>query len=309
MSAPHNFTLRQAQYALAVADTLSFHQAAKKCRVAQPSLSAQVAHLEDVLGVQLFERTRRRVLVTAQGDALLARMRALVLAADQVAQQAMELTDPATGVVTVGVIPTIAPYLLPCVAAPLHRALPNLQIRWIEEKTPVLDVRLQQGELDAALLALETRLSPVDHQVVAQDVFMLATARDDTLGARKAPAAAAELRGRQVLLLDEGHCLRDQALSWCTRARASEMEFRATSLTTLVQMVASGSGVTLLPALAVPVEAGRNRLNIRRMAAPQPGRTLALVWRKGSPRAAVYKKVATLLADSYARTTGSRALA
>ena len=305
--APHPFTLRQLQYARAVADTLSFHKAAERCRVAQPSLSAQIAALERGLGVTLFERDRRKVLVTAAGRELLDRARRILLGADELSDAALRLSDPLSGMVRVGVIPTISPYLLPPVTPALHAAYPRLTIVWIEDKTPVLTAALSEGSLDAAVLALEAEVCDFEHAVIAKDPFVLAIATEHPLAKRKAPARPEELAGESVLLLDDGHCFRDQALAVCANAKARELEVRATSLPTLSQMVARGLGVTLLPRLAVATEAERAGLAIRPFAEPAPRRTIALIWRRGSPWAATFRKVAATLAAAYPGASPKRA--
>ena len=296
---PHAFTLRQLQYALAVAETLSFRRAAERCRVAQPSLSTQIAQLESALGVRLFERDRRRVLVTAAGEALLARARRVIVEADDLAAAARAAGDPLAGALRVGVIPTVSPYLLPRAAPALRAAYPRLAITWVEDKTEELVRRLDAGALDAALLALEAELGEVEHAEIARDPFVLATPRDHPLGAHSGPASAAELRGADVLLLDDGHCLRAQALEVCARARAHELEFRATSLPTLVQMVAGGAGVTLLPELALAAETRRGDLRLRPFAAPVPHRTIALAWRRRSPLAPALQRLARTVREAY----------
>jgi len=296
---PHPFTLRQLQYALAVAEALSFRRAAERCRVAQPSLSAQVAALEEALGVRLFERNRRQVLVTAAGAALLERARAVTAAADALVEGARGAADPLSGRLRLGVIPTVSPYLLPSAAPALRKAYPRLRLEWLEEKTEVLVARLRAGAIDGALLALEAELGEVEHEIVAQDPFVLAAPRGHPLAAGAGPARAADLRGADVLLLDEGHCLRAQALEVCSRARAREHEFRATSLPTLVQMVASGAGVTLLPRLSLPTETRTGQLALREFASPGPHRTLALIWRPRAPVGPALRAIAGTLREAF----------
>lgn len=297
--APHPFSLRQLQYVVALAETLSFRRAADRCHVSQPALSAQLAQLEEVLGVRLFERDRKRVLVTPAGKELVARCRQLLRLADDLIEVARNASDPLGGTLRIGVIPTISPYLLPCVAPALRAEYPRLTVLWVEDKTEVLSRSLAHGELDAAVLALEAEIGDVESELIAKDNFWLATPVGDPLGKRGAPAKLEELEGSRVLLLDDGHCFREQALAVCAGARAEELEFRATSLSTLAQMVAGGAGVTLLPALALPTEARRADLVTRPLAAPAPHRTIALVWRKNSPLATPLRSVAKTLRKAY----------
>lgn len=297
--APHPFSLRQLQYAVAVAESLSFRKAAERCNVSQPSLSAQLALFEDAVGVRLFERDRSRVLLTSAGRDVLERARAVLQHADDLLEAATRASDPFAGSMRIGVIPTISPYLLPSIAPALRKAYPKLKLLWAEDKTEALIRRLEAGELDAALLALEAELGDVEHEVIAKDAFVLAAAKSHPLVRRAEPAKAQELRDEDVLLLDEDHCFRGQALAVCTRGRAHELEFRATSLSTLAQMVGSGAAVTLLPELAVPVEAGRAKLGVREFAEPSPHRTIALVWRRRSPLGEPLRKLARTVRDAY----------
>jgi LysR family hydrogen peroxide-inducible transcriptional activator len=314
-SAPHPFTLRQLQYALAVADELSFRKAAARCHVSQPSLSAQLGQMEEALGVRLFERDRRRVLPTGAGRPLIERMRRLVLEADDLVEAARRAGDPLTGTLRVGVIPTISPYLLPLAAPRLRARFPRLTLEWREDRTADLIAGLNAGSLDAALLALEADVGDVESAVIATDPFVLAAPPAHALARKETPASTAELRGAEVLLLDDGHCFRDQALEVCSGAQAREVGYRATSLATLVQMVAGGAGVTLLPALAVPTEAARAKLRVRTFSRPAPHRTIALVWRKRSPLAPALAAVAGVIREGYpaggdpknSRTPGLRA--
>jgi LysR family hydrogen peroxide-inducible transcriptional activator len=298
---PLSLSLRQLQYAVAVADTLSFRGAAERCHVAQPSLSAQLAQLEDALGVRLFERDRRRVLLTAAGRELVDRARQVLRETADLVDAASRAGDPLSGRLSIGVIPTISPYLLPVAAPALRKAYPRLTVAWREEKTADVMRGVRDGTLDAALLALEADIGDVEREVIAQDPFVLATPPRHPLGTTAAPARPAELRGAPVLLLDDGHCFREQALAVCSRARVRESEFRATSLTTLAQMVAGGAGVTLLPRLAVATEATRSGLKIRAFADPAPHRTIGLVWRRGCPIASALRQVAGTMRSAYPR--------
>jgi LysR family hydrogen peroxide-inducible transcriptional activator len=209
--------------------------------------------------------------------------------------------DPLAGRLDVGVIPTIAPYLLPDLDPGLREAFPGLTLAWREDKTETLVRLANRGELDAALLALEADLDDLEHEVVGDDPFILATAPSHPLARVKSPVRMKDLRGEDVLLLDEGHCFREQALDLCSRAGAHEMGFRATSLPTLSQMVAAGTGVTLLPELAVDVENRRGLLALRPFADPPPKRTIVLAWRRGSALADALRRLAREAAAIYAR--------
>jgi LysR family hydrogen peroxide-inducible transcriptional activator len=301
---PHPFTLRQLQYVVAVADSLSFRKAAERCHVSQPSLSAQLAQMEDALGVRLFERNRRRVLVTEAGREIVERGRLILRETDDLVALARGSSDPLSRTLRIGVIPTVSPYLLPRLTAALRAAYPALIVLWVEDRTEALVRSLEAGTIDAALLALESRIGDVESEVVGRDPFVLATPVGHPLGKKASPARPRELADADVLLLDDGHCFRDQALEVCSSAKAHELEFRATSLSTLAQMVAGGAGVTLLPELAVATEAKRAELAIRPFARPAPHRTIALVWRRRSPLDPALRRVAATARAAY--TTRSR---
>jgi LysR family transcriptional regulator, hydrogen peroxide-inducible genes activator len=293
--APHPVTLRQLQYLAAVADLRSFRRAAEACHVSQPSLSAQVAEAERALGVRLFDRDRRGVVVTGAGDALLERLRRVLVDADDLVEAARRHGDPRAGTLRLGVLPTIGPYLLPVAVPAVRAALPRLSVRWDEDRTATLVRRVQAGELDGALLAAEADLGDLDTAPVGEDAFLLAAPPDHPLARAEGPVRAGELRGAEVLLLDDGHCLRAQALEVCAAARARELDFRATSLGTLVQMVAGGAGVTLLPSLAAGTEAPRANLVLRPFAAPAPTRTLVVAWRRRSAAEAALRELADVI--------------
>lgn len=285
-------TLRQLQYVCAVADELSFRKAAERCHVSQPSLSAQIAELEQALDLRLFERGRRGVMLTRAGAEVITRARAVLLAADDVVDAAERLTDPCAGPLDLGVIPTIGPYLLPDLDPGLRLAFPKLQLRWTEGKTETLVAQIRAGELDGALLALDVDLMDLESEAVGDDQFVLAAPREHPLGRRKGPVSMDDLQEQRVLLLDDGHCFRDQALDLCSMAGASEHGFRATSLSTLVQMAASGDAVTILPRLSTEVENRRARLVVRNFRKPCPHRRLGFAWRPGSAVTPTMKQVA-----------------
>jgi len=288
----HPFTVRQLQYAVAVAQARSFSRAAELCFVSQPALSAQVAELEDVLGVRLFERGRGGVLLTAPGEVLIERARRVLWEVEGLLGAAEGLGDPLQGTLRLGVIPTIAPYLLPTLDPSLRAAFKKIELIWREDKTENLVGALGKGELDAAVVALEARLGDVDHAMIGIDPFVLAVPKAHRLGRSRRPVASEELADEHVLLLDDGHCFRDQALEWCGAAGTRELGFRATSVPTLCQMVAGGAGITLLPKLAVPVEGPHSSLVIRNFKKPAPQRTIVLIWRRGSALTSALRDVA-----------------
>ena len=292
----HDVSLRQLQYAVAVADELGFHKAAARCHVSQPTLSAQVKHLEEVLGVALFERDRRRVLLTAAGEAVVARARRVLVEVEDLATTAERLRDPFAGTLRIGVIPTIAPYLLPDVTPALAKKWPELRMVFREEKTADVVRDLGEGQLDGGIVALESELGELAHETIEKDPFVVALPKGHRL-AKKARVELADLDDEPVLLLDEGHCFRDQALALCSRAGARETEFRATSLSTLAQMVSSGAGLTLLPSLAVPVENRRGQLEVRAFKSAAPSRTIVLVHRRSSPLAPAFRAIAAFLRE------------
>jgi LysR family hydrogen peroxide-inducible transcriptional activator len=285
-------TLRQLQYVVAVAEAHNFRRAAAECLVSQPALSAQVAEAEAALGTRLFERDRRGVLVMPAGAELVERARGILVAVEDLLESARRHADPLAGRLRIGVIPTIGPYLLPELDPALRRAFPRLDLLWIEDKTAALVRMIQAGELDAAVVARESQLGDLEYEVLAEDPFVLATALGHPLARAKRPARLGDLEHAAVLLLEDGHCFRDQALDLCSRAGARELGFRATSLATLARMVAGGAGITLLPRLAVEVENRRGGLAIREFCRPVPGRTLVLAWRRRSALAASLRAVA-----------------
>lgn len=300
-----DLTLRQLQYAVAVADSGRFRLAAEACHVSQPALSTQLAQLERALGARLFERDRRRVLVTPAGEALLARARAVLAAAADLVESAQRLGDPLSGRLRIGVIPTVAPYVLPEVAPALRRAFPRLELLWREDRTARVVEDLAVGALDAGLLALEAELGDLEQAPVARDPFLLAAPSGHPL-TRRARVRLPDLDGARVLLLEDGHCLRAQALALCARTRVEEADFRATSLATLTQMVVGGAGVTLLPSLAARVENRSGALALRPFEAPAPGRTLALVWRRGAPQAEALRAIARVVKEAWPRPDATR---
>lgn len=299
-----DLSLRQLQYVVAVADTLGFRRAAERCGVSQPTLSAQVQQLEAVLGVSLFERDRNVVLVTAAGEEVVKRARRVLVETEDLLSAATRARDPFAGTFRVGVIPTIAPYYLPEVTQTLAKAYPQLRLVFREEKTEDTVRDLWAGTLDAGLLALEAELGALEHAEILRDPFVLALPKGHAL-AKKKKVSQTDLEDENVLLLEDGHCLRSQALAVCSQAGAHETDLRATSLATLVQMVVGSNAVTLLPELALAVENRNAQLDIREFAAPVPSRTLALVWRPRSPFADAFRATAATLRAAHRSPEGS----
>jgi LysR family hydrogen peroxide-inducible transcriptional activator len=289
---PSPVTLRQLQYVVAVADLGGFGRAAEQCHVSQPSLSAQVALVEEQLGVQIFERSRHGVRVSSAGAVIVEQARRVLGAQRELEQTAAHLRNPFHGTFRLGVIPTVGPYLLPEIAPALSNAYPHLTLVWREDRTAALVSQIKEGTLDGAIVALESDLDHLEHATLAWDPFMLAAVPGHPLAASNTPVRLSALTGARVLLLEDGHCFRDQAWSLCAPLRAREMNFRATSLATLVQMVGTGSSVTLLPSLALAVENRAQRLRVRPFSPAGPGRTLTLVWRPESALAAALKELA-----------------
>jgi LysR family hydrogen peroxide-inducible transcriptional activator len=295
MGIPMN--LRDLQYLVALAETGHFGEAAERCHVSQPTLSAQIKKLEEYLGVQLFERQPRNVTVTDVGRRVVDRARQVVQGAEDIREIARASRDPLTGKLRVGLIPTIAPYLLPRVASRLRTRLPDLQLMLYEHQTAPLLQKLRAGELDLAILALPADTAGLSTRSLFAESFVVAMPRGHRLAARKR-LKPGDLAGETLLLLEDGHCLRDQALDVCGSVAVSEeQDFRATSLETLRQMVASGLGVTLLPRLAAegPI-AGARGVEIRPFAPPSPSRLVGAVWRSSSTREPAIEAVCDVLA-------------
>jgi LysR family hydrogen peroxide-inducible transcriptional activator len=298
--APHAFTLRQLQYVVAVADRRSFRKAAEACAVSPPSLSAQVAQLEALLGVQLFDRDPHRVHLTQAGEALVAQARVVLAGADALLDASLRFVDPLAGTLRLGILPTLGPYLLPALAQALRAAFPRLTVHWAEERTQAIVARLAAGELDAAVVALEADLGELERHTLGPDPFLLASPQGHPLSQSDGPVEVEALDGERLLLLAEGHCLRQQVLSLCERVGASEGAFRATSLPTLAQLVASGAGLTLLPGVAAAFEGTRAGLHLRPLMPPAT-RTLALVWRPGSALRGPLLQLGAALQAAYVR--------
>ncbi|MBW3550932.1 MAG: LysR family transcriptional regulator [Proteobacteria bacterium] len=275
--------LRDLKYLVALAEHKHFGRAAAASFVSQPTLSTQIRKLEDELGVSLVERAPRRVMLTPIGLDIAQRARRVIAEVEQIGEIARRSQDPEAGTVKLGLFPTLAPYLLPHVLPGVRQRFARLELLLVEEKTDQILARLRDGQLDAGILALPIHDEQLHIEPLFDEPFLLAVPRQHAM-ARQASLALGELDDQHLLLLEEGHCLRDQALDVCRLAGANERDgFRATSLETLRQMVAAGVGITLLPVLAVqpPMPASPDLALIPFRGQP-PHRQIAMVWRKSS---------------------------
>ena len=295
-------SLRQLGYLVELSDRLNFRAAAEAQFVTQSTLSAGIKELESVLGVQLVERTKRSVRMTEVGENVVARARDLLAAAIDLAETARRAAMPLSGPLRLGAIPTIAPYLLPQVLPPLRRAHPDLKLFLREDLTERLIERLRAGSLDVALIALPYDTGDLHVRELYKDEFWF-VAREDDPAAKEKEITLRTLKPGDILLLEEGHCLRDHAISACgPRRGAWEAKVEATSLFTLAQMVEGGLGVTLLP--EITLKAGLlkgTKLIARPFASPAPARTLALVTRRTSPRVPDAELLAEFIVEHHRR--------
>jgi LysR family hydrogen peroxide-inducible transcriptional activator len=290
--------LKDLRYLVAVADQRHFGRAAARCFVSQPTLSAQLKKLEQALGVQLIERAPNNVSLTPAGEETVARARRILEASDEVVTLARSQRDPLGGRLRVALLPTIGPYLLPRVAPLLRKSLPRLELRLYEYQTAPMLEKLHAGELDLGILALPVELAGLESRELYREAFLLALPQRHPLAAHDS-VRVADLKGETLLLLEDGHCLRDQALEVCSRAGVREQQdFRATSLETLRQMVATGAGVTLLPELAGSGAYRSARgVALRPFARPAPQRHIGAVWRKSTARRAAIGALCKLIAQ------------
>lgn len=284
--------LRDLHYLVAVADLQSFIQAAERCFISQPTLSMQIKKLEEELGVQLFERTNKRVISTEVGEAIIASARRIVQETEAIKHIAQAAKDPLAGNLRLGAIPTVSPYIFPSLVPLIKEQLPRIRLILLEEKTEQLLQQLKNGDIDLALLALPITEDLLESCHLFDDPFLLAVAEDHEFAA-KPIIDYADLYGLALLLLDEGHCLRGQALSVCQIGGAIEQEdLRATGLETLRQMVRAGTGMTFIPQIARRANDGIRYIPFT---APAPQRSIGLVWRKTSARQELFKAVSILI--------------
>lgn len=288
-----NITLKQLRYFEAVARTRHFGKAADACAVSQPALSVQVRDLEETLGLALLERGPRSVRLTSFGEAFLTRARAILRDVDALSDLARAAHDGLTGRLRLGVIPTIAPYLLPTVLPALSKARPGIDVHIRETVTPRLVHELLDGKLDAAIVALPLGEPALIEAPLFDEDMVLVRPQADANAVIPTPDQLAAMR---LLLLEEGHCFRDQALSFCNVGTGAREGLDGSALSTLVQMVGAGLGVTLIPEMAVPVEARAAPVDIARFAAPAPQRSVGMVWRKTNPMADHLAELAQIVA-------------
>jgi LysR family hydrogen peroxide-inducible transcriptional activator len=291
--------LQDLRYLVAVADHRHFGRAAEACFVSQPTLSTQIKKLERELGVELVERSPRHIMLTAVGESVVERARVVLRETDNIREVARRATDPEAGSLRIGLFPTLAPYLLPHIVPVLHERFPKLELLLVEEKSAVVHQRLRDGQLDVGLLAMPVHDDHLHCEPLFDEEFVLAVPTGHPLSSVRGTVSTSVLAGDNVLLLEEGHCLRDQALSVCQLAGAEERSgFRATSLETLRQMVAAGVGVTLLPELAVqpPIPPSPD-IDLVRFDSPVPRRQIAMFWRRTSAYADFLPGIAEVIRE------------
>ncbi|OOG63968.1 DNA-binding transcriptional regulator OxyR [Rhodanobacter sp. B04] len=304
--------LRDLQYLVALAEHRHFGRAADACFVSQPTLSTQIKKLEDELGVPLVERTPRKVLLTEVGRDIAIRARDVLNEIEQIRGVARRTLDPESGTVRLGIFPTLGPYLLPHALPLVRAAFPRLELLLVEEKTEAVLRLLREGKLDAGILALPLHEDSLHTEFLFEEPFLLAVSGDHPLAHRQAQLKLDDLSNQNLLLLEDGHCLRDQALEVCHMAGAGERSgFRATSLETLRQMVAANVGITLLPVTAVkPPVAPVENLHLIEFKGHPPSRRIAMVWRKSSAMdgflrrlAAIFQQLPADLLDAHTAAT------
>src|SRR5688500_12889382 len=290
--------LRDLRYLVALADHRHFGRAADASFVSQPTLSTQIRKLEEELGVSLVERAPRKVMLTPVGRDVAERARRIVAEVEQLKESARRSQDPEAGTVRLGLFPTLGPYLLPHVVQRIRARFPRLELLLVEEKSDAILARLRDGRLDAGLLALPVHDDQLHAEFLFEEPFLLAVPEAHPL-AKHDSLALADLADQRLLLLEDGHCLRDQALDVCQLAGGGEMgEFRATSLETLRQMVAANVGVTLLPSLSVPPPVARpETIHLLAFRVSSPRRQIAMAWRRSSAMGGFLARLAQVFRD------------
>ena len=292
----NNLTLKQLRYVEALARHGHFGQAAEACAVTQPALSMQIKELEDSLGARLFERGARQVRLTGLGEEFVARARDILRSVEELSDVVRTRRDGPGGRLRLGVIPTIAPYLLPRLIRDLSARYPGVDLQVRETQTERLIAELSEGRLDTALVALPVSEPSFEEVALFSEGFVLVRPEAD---ARRPVPSPEALPDMQLLLLEEGHCFRDQALEVCgLRGGARRAGFDGSSLSTLVQMVGAGIGVTLIPEMAVPVETRGAPVAVQRFEAGRPARTVGMIWRRTSPLAGDLRDLAEVVREA-----------
>src|SRR5580704_9708943 len=303
-------TLRQLRYLEALAQHKHFGRAAEACAVTQPALSMQISELEKELDAKLIERRPGEAALTEIGIEVVRRGERVLAGARDIVDFARHFGRTLSGRLKLGIIPSLAPYVLPKVLPALQARYPDLSVELRETQTKVLIEELAGGDLDAVMLALPVADAEIETIRLFEDPLLLAVPADDPLP-KAARVSARQIDQRRLILLEEGHCLRDQALAYCASARQEmPLSLGATSLATVMQMVASGYGLTLVPEVAVDVEVRDERVKLLRFTAPEPGRTVGLAWRRTSPRKADFfalGELVTRVLEEKARPMPSRA--
>ncbi len=291
-----NPTLRQLRYFDAVARHKHFGRAAATCAVSQPALSMQIKEMEDLLGAQLFDRRARQVSLTGFGEEVAPRVRDILRAVDELGDLARASQDRLAGRLRLGVIPTVAPYLLPALIGRLTLRYPDLDMHVRETLTQTLIEELSEGRLDAAIVALPISEPSFEEVALFRESFVLVRPAQDAGLPVPGPDKLREMR---LLLLEEGHCFRNQALAFCNMRTGLPREMlEGSSLSTLVQMVGAGIGVTLVPEMALPVETRSAAVSVARFPTPEPSRTIGMVWRKSNPMARQFIEMSDLVRQS-----------
>lgn len=277
-------TLRQMRYFDALATTRHFGRAAEMVHISQPALSAQIMEMEDYLGAKLVERTRSNTILTQKGEEVLRHARIILQQVDLLEQTARRGRGTLEGLVRIGIIPTVAPYLVPQFVPHLRHNYPAVEVELKEAVTDRLLSDLAAGKLDAVIAALPLEADGIETQSLFTDRFYMAVAENGAT-VLMSPLTENEVDVDRLLLLEEGHCLRDQALSVCGASKRSLVNFGATSMATLLQMVSHDMGMTLIPEMAIATETSRNSIRILPFADPQPSREIGLAWRRSNQRA------------------------
>lgn len=282
--------LRDLKYIVSVASEQNFARAADKSFVSQPTLSMQIKKLEEELGVQIFERSQKKFLITKVGEEIVKKASIILREAEEIKNIARNSKDPFSGEIRIGAFPTLASYFFPQIIGKISKKFPNLKLLLIEEKTEILLEKLKKGDIDAAFIAMPCNDFGLDHQKIFEEEFLLAVSQNHEL-AKKKKIDKKDFRKKELMLLEDGHCLRDQALEACSMLGSFEkQDFRASSLETLRQMVIAGVGITFIPEIAVKKEDKISYLKI----VNAPKRRIGLYWRKSSARKKLFEELSKI---------------